>query len=163
MLWQSHGVRQSGLAQTAAIVDGELTLPVTATAHYVSSDITVPTTTAFTLQTEMQQPARTGWMKINPYMAFDPIPANITLIPAIDRWTEVETDVASAITRRFVVNGGIESVSSWESGFSLVGQSSRLLENLRQIDVRFTISGFGPGEILSTFTFDGLNVATSAV
>lgn len=155
--------RDAGLAQTAAIVDGELTLPVTATAHYVSSDITVPTTTAFTLQTEMQQPARTGWMKINPYMAFDPIPANITLIPAIDRWTEVETGVASAITRRFVVNGGIESVSSWESGFSLVGQSSRLLENLRQIDVRFTISGFGPGEILSTFTFDGLNVATSAV
>lgn len=155
--------RDAGLAQSAAVIDGELTLPVAASVNYFASDITAPTTLAFSLQSELQQPARTGSMKINPYMAFAPVPASITLIPAIDRWTEVETSAASAITRRFVVNGGVGSVSTWESGMTLVGQTQKQLENLRQIDVRFIVSGFGPNETLSTFTFDGLNVTVTAV
>lgn len=37
---------------------------------------------------------------MNPYQAFDPLPAKGTLTPALDRWTETDTCWTSPVTRR---------------------------------------------------------------
>lgn len=153
--------RDAGVEQTAAVVGGELTLPITAQVHAMGADISAPATAAFSLTPLLQQPARTGSMKINPYMAFDPIPAAVTLTPAVDRWTNVETNWDSAITRRFVVGSGDMSSVSRNTATVMVAQSQSAIETLRSIEVRFEISGFGPNEALSSVTFDGIPVTAS--
>lgn len=153
--------RDAGVAQTAAVVGGELTLPITAQVNAMGADIANPTTAAFTLTALLQQQARTGSMKVNPYMAFEPIPARVSLTPAVDRWTNVETNWDSAITRRFVVGSGDMSSVSSRTATVLVAQSQSAIETLRPIEVRFELSGFGPNEALSSVTFDGLPVTAS--
>ena len=158
----NDGMRDQGIAQTAAIVLGQLTLPVAATPLAVDADVTGVASLAFTLEPILAQTARTGSMKVNPYLAFDAIPANVTLTPAVDRWAEVATSWNSAITQRIIVgSGNVGSVSS-STANALLSSSSANIETLRPIQVNFTISGFGPNEQLTSVTFDGIAVASSA-
>lgn len=154
--------RDAGTAQTAAIVNGELVLPITATASPVGADITVPTTCAHTNVAALSQPLRTGSMKINPYMAFDPVPASAKLTPAVDRWTAVLNDWTSPLTRRFSLGAGDQSQTTVTQTNALLDVSRTESETLRQIEVNFTVSGFGAGEVLSSVTFDGVAVTASA-
>ena len=55
----------------------------------------------YELETILEQPLQTMDMKINPYQAFEPIPAKTEIILNVDRWTEVETNWSSPVTRRF--------------------------------------------------------------
>ena len=172
-------LRDAGTTQTGAIVAGELTLPVALdSVKQMSADVTGETALAFNLGVALQQLARTGAMKINPYMAFDPIPAAVKLTPAIDRWTETVTNWASSVTQKFVVDNRMldayhirilgtgfdryPSTTSTSQSTQLVSQSAALIENLRQIQVGFEISGFGPGELLTSVTFDGIAVTPVA-
>lgn len=173
-------LRDAGVAQTAAIVAGELMLPVTVDkVAAMPSDVTTETSLAFTLAEALAQTARTGSMKINPYMAFDPIPAVVKLTPAVDRWTEVQTEWQSPVTQRFVIDNRMldawhlkvfgsgfdryPSATGTSSATQLVSQRESTIENLRQIQVYFRLEGFGPNEVLSTVTFDGLAVTPSAI
>jgi hypothetical protein len=173
-------LRDAGIAQTAAVVAGELILPVSLYAvGQMPSDITVETALNHSLAVSIEQPLRTGDMKINPYMAFDPIPAEVTLTPAIDRWTETLTTWASPATRSFVVDNrlvddahvswfgtGLDQYPSTTTSFTssrLLSQTSSEIENLRQIEVRFEIKGFGANEPLSSVTFDGIPVTPVAI
>lgn len=164
-------LRDAGVAQTGAVFDGELTLPVEILkASSTSSDVT--TAASLTKLPGIHgnpyvivQTLRTGSMKINPYMAFTPIPAEVVLTPNVDRWTTPVTVWASEITRQ------ITTFSSWgwlrrqttTTTTEVVSQSSRPAAVLRQISVQFTIKGFGAGEQLNTLTFDGVTVTPTAV
>lgn len=157
--------RDQGIAQTAAIVDGVLTLPIDGDAIRPSDDIGVPAACAYTLTPILSQNFRTGTMKINPYMAFGILPGQVTLNPPVDRWTEVESVWASPITRAFVIgSGGIfgSLVRTSTTRTTLVKTATSLLSNLRQIDVKFKVTGFGPGENLTSVTFDGIAVTAVA-
>jgi hypothetical protein len=156
-------LRDAGVMQTAAIFGGKLTLPVTAAASQMSTDVNKPTALPYTLATALSQQMRTTDMAVNPYMAFDPIPATVQLIPAIDNWTEVNTVWASDTTRRMVVGSGLQSrIGTFGTFEQLVSSSSQGIDKLRQIDVRFNISGFGAGETLNSVTFDGISVTPTA-
>jgi hypothetical protein len=154
--------RDAGAAQTAAIVRGELLLPITATVHQLSGDITASTSLNFTKAAALAQPLRTGNMAINPYMAFEPVPAVVQLTPAVDRWTEVSSSWTSPQTFRFDTSGVAAPISNeiTTTRQALVGSSSSQIETLRSITVAYHITGFGPGEQLQTLTFDGLSLAT---
>lgn len=157
-------LRDAGTAQTAAIFRGELTLAVSIDkVAQMPSDVTVPTTTAFSLATALVQEARTGSMKVNPYMSFDIIPAAVTLTPSVDNWTEVNTTWASAITERVSIGVGNRVNVSTSSRVDLLSSTSRPAEFLRPIDVNFNIRGFGPNELLSSVTFDGITVTATPV
>ncbi len=162
----NDALRDQGLAQTAAIVNGELMLPIVAEALRPSNDVTLPATCSYTTKVALAQERRTGFMKINPYMSFAPLPAASSITPAIDRWTDVVVTWASPITERFEVTmggGGFDgqTVSVTTTTVSQTG-ASRELQYLRQIFIGFRLSGFGPGEILSSVTFDGLPVTAIA-
>lgn len=163
-------MRDQGIAQTAAIVDGDLTLPITeARSGLLSSDVPEPTALPYKVAVLLEQPYRTTDMQVNPYMAFEPLPANIKLTPAVDHWTETQTTWASAITRQFKASTGTGGGSGWAvlhhtettTRTETLSSSSTELENLRQIDVAFELSGFGAGEILEKVTFDGVDVTPS--
>lgn len=103
-------LRDQGLAQTAAIFDGELTLGIDSTAHEVAlSDVATLDARVLVELDETVGPAelvinqslRTGSMKINPYDAFSPLPGVARLTPAVDFWTEFDTEWLSPETRQF--------------------------------------------------------------
>ncbi|MBJ7309221.1 DUF4815 domain-containing protein [Rugamonas sp. CCM 8940] len=154
----NDGVRDQGVAQSAAIVAGKLTLPVTATPNAPGGDVKAPASLKFTLATVLSQPMRTTTMKVNPYAAFDGLPASVTLTPAIDRWTDVDTTWSSPLTTRIVTGGGALVNTTSSTVNNLLSTSSQALEKLRQIPVSFAISGFGPNEALDSVSFDGIVV-----
>lgn len=153
----SDSMRDQGLAQTAAIVAGELTLPIVAADVLAPSlGLAAPATLPFALQPSLGQPLRTGSMLVNPYRAFDLMPAAVTLTPAIDQWASVQTNWLSPITQ--LVSAGPSSVSE-----NVVSSAQRPAENLRQIPVRFEARGFGPGEAITGLSFDGIDVSNGAL
>lgn len=155
----SDDMRDAGSPQTAAIVHGELTLPITASAFSVPNDVKARTSlTASTLAVLLEQPLKTGSMKVNPYLAFDPIPAAITLSPAVDRWTELQTSYSSPATQRMTIGSGNASSVSQTTSDVLLSSNRSAIETLRAIDVQFSVSGFGPNEALSSLIFDGISV-----
>lgn len=159
-------LRDAGLDQTGAIIDGELTLPVEfLDAARPTADVRDPAFLAYATQPYViKQTARTGSMKVNPYMAFTPIPALVKLYPSVDRWTETQTRWASAVTRSITTSSwGLLTRQSTQVSTQVLSSTNTLIANLRQIWVEFRLDGFGPGETLSSVTFDGVTITPSAL
>lgn len=150
--------RDAGVAQTAASFDGVLTLPIAPTVHNLSNDITTPQVCGFNFQVSLAQTYRTGEMKINPYMSFGILPGVATVTPAIDRWTEVQTEWASPVTQIFNTGTGTRVASVSTSSEILVNTRRDIIATLRQIDLEFNVTGFGANEKLAEITFDGVAV-----
>jgi hypothetical protein len=161
--FNNDNLRDAGIVQNLAIIDGELMLPIAATVNVAGAAIVAPTLLDYTLDVVIEQPYRTGSMKINPYQAFEPIPATMSLKPNVDFWTVVNTVWASDQTRRFVSGWGNRSITTTSGGIELVSTTTSNAEFLRQTEVRFDLYGFGAGEILDTLTFDGIAVVPETI
>lgn len=159
----NDSLRDQGVAQSAAVVNGVLTLPISGAALALGTDVTDGTSLAFTLEPVLSQTMRTGTMKVNPYMAYEPLPAAVKLTPAVDQWTEVVTNWASPITTRFVQGSGNTSSVSSTTFTQTLSDTTSEIQNLRQIEVKFELSGFGPNEALQTVKFDGITVVPTPV
>ena len=103
-------LRDQGLPQTAAIYTGVLTLGVVSTVHSQSLATPVTLDARVIIDTEVtvgpeeiviSQPWRTSSMKINPYDAFSPLPGVAALSPAVDYWTDFQTNWLSPVARQF--------------------------------------------------------------
>lgn len=173
----SDSMRDQGISQNGAIFNGELTLPVASTALVLPDDIRAPAALPFVMVPVLEQTLRTGAMKVNPYQAFDLLPADVQLFPAIDRWIDSETIWTSPATQNITENRHdsntvftIDPHLAGSTGTTLVeyqssSDTTRLLssaskpaEFLRPITVRFSISGFGAGESVSQVKFDGISL-----
>lgn len=158
--------RDQGTPQTGAVFGGVLTLPISANALSVSDDVSEITTCDYNLVPILSQSARTGSMKINPYMAFDVPPREMELTPAVDRWTETTTTWESAITERFVLptlSLGWSTRTTTTTDTRTLSTTTERISNLRQIDVQFRVTGFGPNEAIQSLTFDGIEVTPTAI
>ena len=161
-------MRDQGIPQSAAIVAGDLTLPVTeVAAASLPKDVRRLTARPYDVAILLEQPFRTGEMPVNPYMAFDPLPAKIALTPAVDHWVETKTVWTSGTTQTFRASrdGGMAIYwgSTTSTSTQTVSASTTDLEYLRQIPVAFTLEGFGPGEVLESVKFDGVDVTDSVL
>lgn len=156
--------RDQGITQTAAIAGGILTLPIDGDAMDTSVKLDTAQTCSYTLEPVLRQELRTTDMKVNPYLAFGILPAGVQLNPATDRWTQVSTTWLSPITRRFILGWGNGVIDvSRESSNNLVKTTSKEIQTLRQIDVGFTLTGFGPGETVDNVIFDGITVPADPI
>lgn len=159
----NDNLRDDGITQNAAIINGELMLPIDAVLTQFGTTLTAPVTLNYTLETLIEQPNKTGAMAVNPYQAFDPIPATVTLKPGVDFWTQTNTIWLSAVTQSFTVGTGNRSSTSTSSAVQLVSSSTTDAQFLRTIPVEFKITGFGPNEQLGLLTFDGITVTAEAL
>ncbi len=171
--------RDQGVTQTAAVLGYALTLPIDGNAYSVSADVAEVTCCDFTLEPVLSQTSRTGEMKINPYMAFAVPPKPVTLTPDVDRWTETQTTWLSPITQKFIVDNAIKdsyhrklygnNLAGWPSYTNTVNETvlvssiTSRIEHLRQIDIQFQVSGWGPGEQLTSLKFDGISVTPVSI
>ncbi|MRV72269.1 DUF4815 domain-containing protein [Duganella sp. FT92W] len=155
--------RDAGIVQSAAIVRGELVLPISAAFLRPGADITAPQVLNGTPATVLQQGAMTGAMQINPYQAYDPIPATVKLDPPADRFTITNTTWTSAATEVMTVGGGLQTRVSVDTEMQVMSSTTRAVEFLRPIDVTFQVDGLAPGEVLNALTFDGIAVTPVSV
>lgn len=175
-------LRDQGLPQDAAIFRSELTLGVV---DY-PRNLSLPANVALDMTlgpAVIDQPLKTGSMKIQPYVVFRPIPGEAMLFPAVDFWTAFETEWTSPITRQFdedpLVDGRVDFnvtrlgvpdrlIVSPPAGQTVVTESQftgadvekvgtryTQIKFLRSIPVRFELSGFGVDEELWAVYFDG--------
>ncbi|RZM83796.1 DUF4815 domain-containing protein [Pseudoalteromonas rubra] len=151
-------MRDAGIEQTAAIVDGELILPLSADIV----ELPLPTGNVLTLPYELEdvlaQTKQTGSMKVNPYQAVEPIPATVRLSPSVDHWTQTSRSWTSPITRRFDIGRGLRRLTRTRTSTQVLRRTTRQAQFMRSRWVNFTISGFGPQETLDRVTFDGIRV-----
>jgi hypothetical protein len=155
-------LRDAGVAQDAVVVDQELQLAIAGTPVAVTQNNSVPQLLPFTEEVLVDQPLRTGFMKINPYQNFEPMPARVALNPAIDLWT-VTQDNNSFSTQSFVYGSGRLSRTTTSTVTRLVAEARQPIEFLRQRSVDFTVSAFGPGENLEELRFDGINITPPSI
>lgn len=156
-------LRDQGVAQSGAIVAGVLTLPITASAQHAKSNGNTLLTLDYTLTPVVEQLARTGSMKINPYQSFTPMPARVTLEPALDQFTATQTSWASDLTERLITGSGVlERVVETRRSEQVLSSEGRAAEFLRPLTVSYSVEGFGPNEALSALRFDGLGMAQPA-
>ena len=156
-------MRDQGTTQTGAILEESLQLPVAVTVldFLADEDLILP----YTLEPVISQETRTGYMKVNPYNAFDPIPAHVTLNSATDNWVEVRTEWLSPVTQYY-------RTMSWDyfSGYrtykttteeQLGSTTTSNQRYMRQATQRFTIDGFKTGEQVATILFNGINITST--
>ncbi|GHU28688.1 hypothetical protein AGMMS50256_11580 [Betaproteobacteria bacterium] len=154
--------RDRGLEQTATVFRGELSLTINADAYPLNGDLGAPNTLSFNVLPVLEQTKKTGEMKVNPYQAFDPIYAKVTLTPAEDCWTSESsmTEVVGLISSKEEwLNGGIgETVTTYVDTVIGGRATYNAADYLRPINVQFSITGFSGGEQVQQITFDGIAV-----
>ncbi len=156
-------LRDQGVAQTGAIVAGVLTLPITASAQHAKENGNALLTLDYTLTPVIEQLARTGSMKINPYQAFEPVPARVTLNPAVDQFTVTNTTWSSDVTERLITGSGVlEQVVETRRSEQVLASSSEEAQFLRSLSVAYRVEGFGPSEALAALRFDGIGLSQPA-
>lgn len=143
--------RDQGVPQTAAVYGGSIQLAIDPTIHQLS--MTAPEMLPYVEELIIEQPRKTGCVKINPWANFNPLPAQLTITPAVDYWTETRTIWLSDKTRQ--ISGTNDRTTVTEE---LVDRRQESLAYLRQIEVTYTIKGFGPGEELQLLAFDNIDI-----
>lgn len=149
----SDRYRDAGIPQTAAVFEGSCQLPIKETVMF--GGLQAPAFLDYTEEIIIDQPLATGCEKINPYANFEPLPGELIMDPSVDFWTERRTEWASAITRSF--GSGNRSRTSTRT-VQLEDDREELIEFLRPISIAYTIKGFGGGEIMKSFDFDGISI-----
>ena len=156
-------LRDQGVAQTGAVLAGVLTLPITASAQHAKENGNALLTLDYTLVPVIEQLARTGSMKINPYQAFAPVPARVSLDPAVDQFTVTNTTWASDVTERLITGSGVlERVVETRRSEQVLASSAEEAQFLRSLNVAYRVEGFGPSEALAQLRFDGIGISQPA-
>lgn len=151
-------LRDGGIEQTAAIVDGNLMLPIDA---HISQFGVGHETLNYSHEVLVRQEAKTGSMQINPYQAFDPLPATVEIVPSVDRWNTVQSSWASGITRNFVSGSGNRIRTSQSTATEVVSSDVAEATTMRSREVTLSAAGFGPNEAYSVL-FGGQEVASGS-
>ncbi|MBN7764055.1 DUF4815 domain-containing protein [Nitratireductor aquibiodomus] len=166
----SDRYRDQGEAQTAAVFDGLVRLAIDPAFHSINlPDVAL---LDWTEQVAIEQPLATRCTKINPYMNFEPMPAQMRINPPVDYWTQTATEWTSDSTQAVAVPVDVQTEvnrTAWGSETttttrrqtaetSTVDQREELLQFLRQIEISYSIEGFFAGEILEELSFDDLDI-----
>ena len=138
-------MRDAGIPQTAIIANQTLMLPLDSEIKEV--ELANEATLNYSHGIVINQDMKTKSMKINPYQNFEPMPVTVELDPAIDRYSE---SVVKEL-KKYLGSGNASRYSYTET------ETETEDYNLRQIPVKITASGLGPGEGVKV-NFDSVEV-----
>lgn len=113
-------LRDAGVQQTAVTFGGLLQMPVNYAVSYPPNNNSSVRMLPYTEEAVLEQPLRTTSHLINPYQAFDPLPAIVTLDPSSDTFTEVDL-IEESNSRLIRERSGQFGTASQYTGF--VGQT----------------------------------------
>lgn len=148
-------MRDQGIAQTGAIHNGHLWLPITPTVTM----LTIPVTSlSYEPEVVFEQQRITGETKINPYSSFGPPATDVTLEPSIDLWTDVVDLWTSIATSRHIGWGWALWGTRTEVQNRVLSRVTTAQETIRTRSVGFSCRKWGPMEQLAKVTFDGIDV-----
>ena len=163
-------MRDQGETQTAAIVNQSLVLPIDTDISEFARDEEVYLL-PYELEPVITQEQRTGWIKVNPYNAFDPLPADVKLNLSVDNWSEYDTQWLSSQTSYYYqpITSSSDKLLFKRYGYTYTSSSytqsvsvtTKLQPYMRSIKQRFTIDGFRAGEKLSKFVFNGVTITAT--
>ena len=153
-------LRDAGVAQDAVIVAEELQLAVNGSPVRPSQNNDSFQLLPYTQAPIVTQSLSTGFMKVNPYGNFDPIPAVVELDPAIDLWI-VTDEQTTFSTQSFTTGWGNRSSTTVSTVTNLVFENQASIETLRQTTVDFRVEGFDAGENLDNIEFDGQDLGNN--
>lgn len=164
--FRDDGYRDDGLSQDLIVTDQSLQLGIAETILSPSGDIHSPVTMAYTHKPILSQLSRTASMQINPYMSFAPVPARVVLNPCVDNAVQIVnivTETHDWAPSHFHFFKEFHERHNDEHDIKSVGTRTITFSNLflREIQVNFTITGFGSGEQLTSVLFDSLNITSS--
>lgn len=159
---RNDAMRDQGIAQTAAVFGGKMTLPIYARLHEFPAFVGIRHLD-FAEVAVIRQPRRSKAMKINPYQTFTPMPGRASVEPSTDIWTDKQTVWTSPETQAFEAGEG-EFISgiSLEQRVEKVSERVVNAEFIRQRDVNFRLEGFIENETLVLVEFDGVPVVPTA-
>jgi len=159
-----NDLRENLLPNDMAIIDGLLTLPISGTAevpNYYTNSLKhhlLP----YTDEIVIDQSKVTACSKINPYQAFEPIPARATISPASDNWIVSSSNWNTQIISNFLRvtvdqdQNATPSINNLTVANSVVTTQVNAGDTIRPQPITFLVEGFGPGEQLVEIRFDGI-------
>lgn len=100
-------------------------------------------------------------MKVNPYCADDPIPADVKVKVKvnlnIDQWTDIDTKWSSPITKEISIWSRAERTYN-NTSEELISSQKKEAEFMRQAIQNFKADGFKPGKKIKSLIFDGIEI-----
>lgn len=149
-------MRDQGIEQSAAVVNGVLSLAIDPDIFDLGK-AEKPYLLPYELEPVITQELKTGYMKVNPYCAYDPIPADVKVNLNIDQWTAIDTKWNSAITKQIRVWSWAER-TYYDTSEELLSSQKKDAEFMRQATQNFKVDGFKPGEKIKSLVFDGIEI-----
>ncbi|KZL17695.1 hypothetical protein PsAD2_03032 [Pseudovibrio axinellae] len=146
--------RDAGISQNAATREGLLRAPLTVTVHELAHGAIemLP----YEVEQVVEQTTQTTCKLINRFANHTPFPAKMTVIPAVDYWTDIDETWLSAVSHRVY---GDEPGTVVEN--SVVGEAEEPAEFIRAKSLVIDLEGFGDGEKLEKVFFDEVDMTPS--
>lgn len=170
--FRSNNQRDAGITQNAITDVGLLQMPMSESVASFTVTGNTPATLVKTDASLLTQLLKSSSMKVNPYQAFDPLPAEVALQPAVDNFVQQVTTWAPAQIQTAIgphlaallranPNTTPVGIANLSVTTQTLGSAATTLPNLRSVSVNFTLRGFGPSENLTSVVFDGINVTST--
>jgi hypothetical protein len=147
-------MRDKGIEQTGLIAYQTLQLPIEMELLDLSHSA-IESLDCHTTDVIIDQPIQTKSMPVNPYQAFNPLPAAVALSPSVDHWSEVQLQGKEL---------GLlppEKMRNADGAYEFWGKEITVQDwtetSIRSLQVHVTASGFGLGEPVQVI-FDGIPV-----
>ena len=166
-------MRDYGYPQTAVVSDQMLQLPMAFEAYTFPTNKSVMLD--YTNEEILSQYDYTGSININPYQAFNDVPIQVTLTPAVDRWVEEEV-IVKYIGKYLNYNQAMKKYGySWKSkGWNTnykyynsediakpsTSTTETIEDDLRELTINIKASGFQNNQPGIKVYFDGIQVET---
>ena len=153
-------MRGKSIAPTAVIAGQTLMLPSTNELHDIN--LSGEVTLNYSHGSIINQDTKTKSMKINPYQNFEPMPVEVSLAPAIDRYSKTAVqELRNALVDTHWWEVVPESRYSYRDYIRTDTTTETEYYDLRQIPITVTGSGFGRNEGITVY-FDSVQVPCSS-
>lgn len=144
---------------SAIVMDGELVLPISTTISEPDSiPADLPLTLPWTEEIVLEQPLRTGSLRINPYAAIEAIPTPMNVIPPVDVWSIRRRETVTNTIGTIRQNRGWRNIITTTNAQRVFEEATTGSETMRTRSLALRIEGWRDSEELMSLEFAGQGI-----